>query len=164
MEPKDFTIGQDIFCFSFGSWYAGKVAKVGRTRLHVTYTTGSGATRTKAFPMNKISLEHTPSTRKTRPRRRVTVVEHEMVERKIHLSSVECVTLLCAFQVLKRPSTFFHRTCTHTRSRDIVQKLTGIRLRRSAKPPEGCCGLEEYMEWAGNPDLQEAAAPEEQSA
>lgn len=165
MEPKDFTIGQDVFCFSFGSWYPAKVEKVGRTRLHVTYTTGSGMTRTKDFPMNKISLEHTPNTRTTRRRRAwAPVGEPEMVERKIQLSNVECVSLLCAFQVLKRPSTYFHRTCTHTRSREIVQKLIGIKLRRSAKPPENCNGLEEYVEWASNPKLQEAIEPEMESA
>lgn len=57
MDIKDFEIGQKVFCHSFGSWYEGTVAKIGRTRLHVTYTTGSGTTRTKAFPLNLISLE-----------------------------------------------------------------------------------------------------------
>ena len=54
---REFIVGQTVFCYSFGSWYEGKVAKLGRTRLHVTYTTGSGKTRTNAFPLDKIALE-----------------------------------------------------------------------------------------------------------
>ena len=56
MNIKDFTVDQTVFCYSFGSWYEGKVAKLGRTKLHVTYTTGSGKTRTKAFSLDLILI------------------------------------------------------------------------------------------------------------
>jgi hypothetical protein len=46
--------GESVEVFSFGRWYAGTVVSVGRTRATVIYTTGSGATRTKAFPMVKV--------------------------------------------------------------------------------------------------------------
>ncbi len=55
--PSDFTIGQAVFVHAFGSWYPGKVAKIGRTKVHVTYTSGTGTTRTKACSMDLVALE-----------------------------------------------------------------------------------------------------------
>lgn len=45
---KDFMVGEKVQVHAFGRFYPGRVMKVGKTRVYVTYTTGSGATRTKA--------------------------------------------------------------------------------------------------------------------
>lgn len=41
--------GDPVHVFSFGRWYVGKVDKVGRSLVHVDYTTGTGRRRVKAF-------------------------------------------------------------------------------------------------------------------
>jgi hypothetical protein len=46
--------GTKVEVFSFGRWYAGTLDRMGKTRVWVTYTTGTGATRTKAFPAAKV--------------------------------------------------------------------------------------------------------------
>ena len=58
MQLKDFKIGQKVFIRSFGYWYEGEVAKLGRSKAHVTYTTGSGVTRTKSYRPSEIELNH----------------------------------------------------------------------------------------------------------
>jgi hypothetical protein len=55
--PTDFTPGQAVFVHAFGSWYPGTVAKIGRSKVHVTYTSGAGVTRTKACSMTQVALE-----------------------------------------------------------------------------------------------------------
>ncbi|MHC5064969.1 MAG: hypothetical protein ACYTG5_13465 [Planctomycetota bacterium] len=49
VKKMTYDIGERVSVVSFGSWYQGTVKKLGRTKVHVEYTTGSGATRTKAF-------------------------------------------------------------------------------------------------------------------
>jgi hypothetical protein len=46
---KKYEIGERVSVVSFGSWYQGTVVKLGRTKVHVEYTTGSGTTRTLPF-------------------------------------------------------------------------------------------------------------------
>ena len=191
MNIKDFEVGQQVFCYSFGNWYEGTVAKLGRTRLHVTYTTGSGKTRTKAFPLNDISLEKLEGGRQQAAKqKRLREIERSkamvgqpvmqltdegmrpipdavwgmddnrklvvMEQRQLNLSQVDSVRLLCAFQALYMPSRFYHRTVTHDRARKVIEEMTGIRLKKSAKPPRPgqVQGLEGYIEWASNPALQ----------
>jgi hypothetical protein len=43
------TVGEAVEVHSFGRWYPGEVVSVGRTRVVVRYTTGTGKTRDKAF-------------------------------------------------------------------------------------------------------------------
>jgi len=54
--PSDYTVGQAVYVHAFGSWYAGKVVKLGRTKVHATYTSGTGTSRTKACSMDQVSL------------------------------------------------------------------------------------------------------------
>lgn len=49
-----YNIGTPVEVHSFGRWYPGTVAKVGRTRVTVNYTTGSGMTRDKAFTLDRV--------------------------------------------------------------------------------------------------------------
>ncbi len=51
---SDFSVGQSVEVHSFGNWYAGTVTKLGRTRVTVQYTTGSGTTRDKAFNLSLV--------------------------------------------------------------------------------------------------------------
>jgi hypothetical protein len=44
-------VGEPVEVNFNGSWYAGTVARVVRTRIEVTFTTGSGRTRTKPFQL-----------------------------------------------------------------------------------------------------------------
>jgi len=204
MDIKEFTVGQSVFCYSFGSWYEAEVAKLGRTRLHVTYTTGSGKTRTKAFPLSQISIEKPegPTGRQAayaeKRRRKLErnkgavgqpvmqmtdeglvpipdtywqldekgeLVAMEM--RPLQLGQVDSVRLLCAFQALYMPSGFYHRTVTHKRAREVIAEMTGIHLKKTAKPPKPgeIDGLQGYVNWASNPDLQTKFEPvQEQTA
>lgn len=202
MDIKDFTIGQTVFCYSFGNWYEGTVEKIGRTRLHVTYTTGSGATRTKPFPLKQISLEKKEGGRQAAAERaKLRKIERHkamvgqpvmqmtddglqeipnavwgmddrgelvvMQQRQLNLSQVDSVRLLCAFQALFMPSRFYGPTVTHHRARSIIEEMTGIRLKETAKPPapsELRGGLNGYIEWASNPDLQLPAEPKDNHA
>jgi hypothetical protein len=45
-----YTVGEPVLVHAFGSWYAGTVTKLGPTKVHAEYTTGTGAVRTKACP------------------------------------------------------------------------------------------------------------------
>ena len=56
-KPSDYEVGQKVFCHAYGHWYEGEVKKVGRTKVHIEYTTGTGMTRTKPCSMDQISLE-----------------------------------------------------------------------------------------------------------
>lgn len=43
-----------VMVHSFGNWYRGHVVKLGRTRVHVTYQTGTGAEYTKACTLDLV--------------------------------------------------------------------------------------------------------------
>jgi hypothetical protein len=53
-DPHYFVAGEKVEVFSFGRWYPGLVEEIGRTRVRVHYTTGSGATRLKSFAPIKV--------------------------------------------------------------------------------------------------------------
>ena len=189
LELKDLSVGQDVFCFSFGSWYPGKVTKLARTRATVAYATGSGKEYTKSFGMNKVSLEKPENsgrsaTAAAKKKKRLAEMEKmdgqpvmeqgpdglreipnsewamedgqlvAMRTTQLELSQVDSVRLLCAFQVLFMPSGLHGRTVMHTRARQIILEMTGIRLRVGAKPPHAGMDIPEYIEWASNPELQ----------
>jgi hypothetical protein len=48
-DPGYFQSGEPVEVHSFGRWYPGSVTRVGRSRIHVWYRTGSGKERVKAF-------------------------------------------------------------------------------------------------------------------
>ena len=48
--------GTRVEVYSFGRWYPGEVIKLRRTTALVRYTTGTGTTREKAFPGEKVRL------------------------------------------------------------------------------------------------------------
>ena len=39
--------------------------------------------------------------------------------------------------------------------RQIIQEMTGIKLKQGAKPPRAGMDLNQYIEWAGAPELQD---------
>jgi hypothetical protein len=47
-------VGQPVEVHSFGRWYPGTISGFGRTRLKVTYATGTGTKRVKAFPVSLV--------------------------------------------------------------------------------------------------------------
>ncbi len=55
-KPSEFAVGDKCQVYSFGTWYAATVEKIGRTRITAKYTTGTGTTRVKSFRMNKIDV------------------------------------------------------------------------------------------------------------
>jgi hypothetical protein len=58
-EGQAYEVGQSVEVFSFGRWYGGAVRKVGRSRIHVHYVTGTGAERVKAFGPRKVRARAT---------------------------------------------------------------------------------------------------------
>ena len=55
-------VGDAAWIFSFGTWYPGTVTKTTAVRVYVTYTTGSGVTRTKAYRHEDRRISATPRT------------------------------------------------------------------------------------------------------
>jgi Agenet domain len=49
-----YNVNEAVEVHSFGRWYPGVIVKVGRTRVVVRYTTGSGMTRDKAFSLDRV--------------------------------------------------------------------------------------------------------------
>lgn len=160
-EPSDYEVGQTVYVHAFGHWYEGEVKKIGRKKVHVEYTSGTGKTRVKACSMEQISTEKLEGERAGHGRRRSERNKRErerfgpvMVQRNVDLSGTNGIRLMCAFQVLEMPSGFWRGT-THGRAREIIEEVTGIRLKATAHPERGSCfDLEAYIEWASNPDLQ----------
>lgn len=76
MKVQDFTVGDVVEVKSFGYWYAGTVTKLGRTRVSVRYTTGTGTTRDKAFPLDRVRFP----TEATEPSQDVAALNVEISE------------------------------------------------------------------------------------
>jgi len=151
-EVQIYTVDEEVFCKAFGSWYPGKVVKLGRTKVHVEYTTGTGVTRVKPCTPGTQVLKEKPEGDGRGRRRR----EPEMVERKLTLNLMERMRLLSAFQAIGLPKGMNFRGVTRTRAREVIEEMTGIRLKRSAKPPRASSirGIEDYLAWASQPDVQ----------
>lgn len=47
-SPQEFTTGEPVYVHAMGSWYAGTIAKVGRSRVTVRYVSGTGVVRRKS--------------------------------------------------------------------------------------------------------------------
>lgn len=159
-KPSDYEVGQTVYVHAFGHWYEGEVKKIGRTKVHVEYTTGTGKTRVKACSMEQISTEKLEGERAQWGREKAERNQQErerygpvMVQNHIDLSGMNGIRLMCAFQVLAWPSGFFRGT-THRRAREVIEEIAHIRLKANANPPREAWNLERYLEWAENPDLQ----------
>jgi hypothetical protein len=162
---KDYKVGETAFVHAFGHWYEGKVVKVGRTKVHVEYTSGTGTTRTKSCSMNQVSKVKLEGERKEigsrkRDRHRQRDAEFQKaleegrvsvevkIEWKHHLDPIRCHA---AFQALQMPSGFFKGT-THARAREIIEDCTGIKVKKGRRPERGQARtLEEYIAWASEP-------------
>ena len=162
---KDYEVGETAYVHTYGYWYEGKVVKIGRTRVHVEYTTGTGTTRVKACKMTEISKEKHEGERKANGRRKSAerrkrdaefnkaleegrVRISMQIEWKHHLDPVRC---LAAFQALSWHSGFF-KGVTHTQARNIIEECTGLKLKKGRQPPRGKgWGLEGYLKWASEP-------------
>lgn len=70
-DPQYFQSGERVEVHSFGRWYPGTVAKIGRTRVTVFYRTGSGAERTKAFAPSKVRPVSSADTTKAKKSERL---------------------------------------------------------------------------------------------
>lgn len=162
-KPSDYEVGQKVYVHAYGHWYEGEVKKIGRTKVHIEYTSGTGKTRVKPCSLDQISLEKLEGERSGHGRRKAERNQRDrdrygpvMIQTQIDLSGMNGVRLLAAFQVLAWPSGFYRGT-THKRARDLIEEIAHIRLKRNANPPREAWGLEEYLEWAANPDLQNEA-------
>lgn len=156
VTPTDYTVGQDVFVHAFGHWYAGTVAKLGRTRVHVTYTSGTGTTRTKSCTLDQVALEQPGSTRARRPRRIRQYIQHPItaadpdgMQRAGQLVSgmgFHGVRLLVAFQGLSLPpGMMMTRGATRTVCANIVTEMTGLPCSNRWRPDRGLGTLEEYV-------------------
>lgn len=47
-RSRPFHLGEEVRVHAMGHWYLGEVVKLGRTRVTVRYTSGTGVTREKA--------------------------------------------------------------------------------------------------------------------
>ena len=53
-KPTDFAPGEQVQVRAFGTWYSGTVVKLGRTKVKVTYASGTGKGYTKSLNMGQI--------------------------------------------------------------------------------------------------------------
>jgi hypothetical protein len=49
-----YRLHQDVSVYSWGRWYKGQVTRLGRTRVRVEYSTGTGAVYESWFPLNRV--------------------------------------------------------------------------------------------------------------
>jgi len=167
MELNDFKIGQKVFILAFGHWYEGEVSKLGRSNVHVTYTTGAGVTRTKSVKPEQVLLERPDSSprqlaaqrKADRQRAYSDAFEKAVEEGRVQVEMdikwkhrLDPVRTLAAFQALSMPTGFYN--VTHKRARQVIEETTGIKVTPGAKPPRvtegGPRSLEEYMAWVGD--------------
>jgi len=175
--PKDYEVGQTVCVYGFGHWYEGVVMKVCRKRVHAEYTTGSGATHVKKCTIDEISERpisemqqdsarsragKTRSQRNARDRAAQEQFNQAMEQGQAQMSMriewqypTAPIRLLCAFQGLQMPPGFYKRHITHKLVREIIQEMTGIKIKRGRTPPritepDGPGKLEEYIDWALN--------------
>jgi len=168
-KPSDYKVGEYVYVHTYGYWYEGKVVKIGRSLLHVEYTTGSGTTRVKKCKMDQVSREKHEGERaeagarkRERNRKEQEMWDkafaedrfrvHLKIEWKHHLDPVRC---MAAFQALQWPPGFFKGT-THAQARKIIEDCTGLKFKKRAKPERnGPMTLEKYLEWASQPENHE---------
>lgn len=162
----DYTIGQAVAVYAHGYWYVGEVTKIGRTRVHAEYTTGTGTTRTTAFPMGRISDDVTLTERQPKRggggrRRGYTIVE-AFTPRHANRADARVLTdpkvtgmhkgmrLLVAFQGLGLPAGMtLTRGASRTFCANIVNEFLGCKaVTRASRPPRNLSGLEAYVAWA----------------
>lgn len=55
-SPLSYVPGLVVQVHAFGGWYVGKIVKVTKSKFHVEYTSGTGATRTKVVDLTKLRL------------------------------------------------------------------------------------------------------------
>lgn len=157
---SDYEVGQKVYVHAFGHWYAGEVNRIGRTKVHVEFTTGTGKTRVKPCSLDQIALEKLEGERARWGREKAERAQRDrerygpvMVQTQIDTSGMNGIRLLAAFQVLAWPSGFYRGT-THKRARAMIEEIANIKLKRNANPPLAAWNLEQYLEWAANPELQ----------
>jgi hypothetical protein len=54
VTAQDFAPGEGVQVHAFGHWYYGTVVSIGRTKVKVNYTSGTGVNRDKNVGMDKI--------------------------------------------------------------------------------------------------------------
>jgi hypothetical protein len=54
VTAQDFAPGEAVQVHAFGNWYHGTVVSIGRSKVKVNYTSGTGANRDKSVGMDKI--------------------------------------------------------------------------------------------------------------